>query len=123
MADKNNGDGKLNPGETVMIDMRVKNTGSSKVLGLKAKMSSESPYVMWVRNEFTYGNLSAGTTNTGQGKAWGYLSENKMNANTPVMELTVSSSAPVGTVIPIKVDFSDTQGNTWQDAFTLTVVR
>ncbi|MDR0722559.1 MAG: hypothetical protein LBF75_07195 [Treponema sp.] len=55
-----NGDGKANPRETHYLDIRIKNGGTSKVLGLQVALSTASRYVTIDQGTAEIGDLSAG---------------------------------------------------------------
>jgi len=107
----NNGDKIINKGETVGLQINLKNEGTSAVNGVMAAFSTTSPYV----SNFTpstyinYGNISGGGSYTATANT-GYT-----------IRFIVSNTAPAGTQIPIDINIKDGSGNTWTDSFTVTV--
>ncbi|MDR1072692.1 MAG: fibronectin type III domain-containing protein [Treponema sp.] len=124
-AANGNGDGKANPHETHYLDIRIKNGGTSKALGLQAALTSASGYVTIEQGAATIGDLSAGyyttlTTYSASSTASytdllysGYLSK--------AFKFTISDTCPVGTQLPFTVTFTDSWGNTWTDSLTAPV--
>ena len=111
----NNNDKKINKGETVKLNVSLRNTGSSTAKSVKATFSTTSSYVSGFSptSPISYSDISAGYTvwKGGYSYASGYA-----------IEFTVSNSIPANTQIPIKIDMVDESGNTWTSTFNLTVV-
>jgi len=60
----NNGDKIVNKGETVKLNIALKNTGTSNATAVKATFSTTSQYVSGFSptSAINYGNISAGST-------------------------------------------------------------
>jgi hypothetical protein len=128
-AANGNADGKANPHETHNLDIRIKNGGSSKVLGLQAALSTSNTYVTIDQGTATIGALSAGYYTTLTNDYYYGQSSTTSNANllassnlTKAFKFTIDGSCPTGTDIPFTVTFTDSWGNTWTDTFTIPVV-
>lgn len=124
----NNEDLGVNPGETINLDIRVRNTGSTAALGLITKLSSESPYISFTDNICAYGKISGGyykTSNTSSNST-GYSSESSATFSVvsyPGYVFKISEATPPNTVIPIIITTTDNQMNTWTDVYNVTVVE
>ena len=57
-----NGNGKLDPGETVELTVTVSNEGSSDAFEVMSLLSANSPYISIETASMLYGNIDAGTT-------------------------------------------------------------
>jgi predicted secreted protein len=103
----NNGDKIINKGETVTIEVYLKNIGTSTAKAVKATFSTASMYVSGFTptTQVTYGDMVSGNSRYG---------------GTDI-RFTVSSSAPAGTQIPINISITDNSGNTWTESFTVVV--
>ncbi|MDR0784679.1 MAG: hypothetical protein LBE74_02175, partial [Treponema sp.] len=124
-AANGNGDGKANPRETHYLDIRIKNGGTSKVLGLQAALTSTSGYVTIEQGTATIGDLSAGyyttlTNSASSNASSAYLLYS--NVSTQAFKFAISENCPAGTDIPFTVTFTDSWGNAWTDALTVPVV-
>ena len=111
----NNGDGIVNKGESVQLQLYLKNTGTSTANKVRASVSCTSSYVTGLsptNNSFYYGGFSYNSDYIGSGKE-GYDYDNKLS-------FTVSNSTPVGTVLTFNLNITDDSGNTWTDKFTIT---
>jgi hypothetical protein len=105
----NNGDKIINKGETVTLEVYLKNIGTSTSRGVKATFSTTSSYV------------SGFTPTTPITYGYGYMyAETSVSGNTDI-KFTVSNTTPVGTQIPINISIVDESGNTWTDSFNVTV--
>ena len=60
-----NGDGVVNPGETIELPVRVKNFGSQDAAAVSAVVSTTDPYATVLSGSSDYGDIAAGAT------AWG----------------------------------------------------
>ena len=56
----NNGDGKINPGETISMDIRIQNKGTSKGMNIMSKLTTTSQYVSLPSNEKSYETINPG---------------------------------------------------------------
>lgn len=62
-----NGDGFANAGETIAMNLEIKNTTGLAVNAINAVLSSSDPSVTIVNNQTTFGNLEAGATGIATG--------------------------------------------------------
>lgn len=83
-----NGDGVINPGETIEMPLQLKNFGSQLAAGVTAQISSADPYLQITRSDGTFGDIPAG------GMAW---------AGAPFV-FSVTNACPHGHVIRIDLD-------------------
>lgn len=59
-----NGDGVVNPGETIELAVTVKNYGTAGAAGVSCSLSSSDPIVVIVSGDAYYGDIPAGATAT-----------------------------------------------------------
>ena len=114
----NNGDEKVNKGETIKLSIKLQNSGLSKAVGVKGEISSTSPYVSniinagsksFYQNGSSYSNyINSGSL--GETSSYNYL------------EFDVSENTPIGTEVSFSVKITDESGNIWNDTFKFTVV-
>ena len=109
----NNGDKTINKGETIKLNVRLKNIGTSTVKGLKTTFTTTSEYVTGYTStaNLNYGDISQGYT------SWFGYGQTYDN----VIQFTVKTTTPDNTIIPINVSMVDESGNTWTSSFNLTV--
>ena len=138
----NNKDGKINPGETISMDIRIHNMGSSRAIDVMSKLTTTSPYITLTSNEKSYGSISGNYYKTQYGSQnyannedykYGYSSNYSYGSyNYPYSgtlnpsygwTFTVAEDTPYNTVIPFSMEFTDKNGDTWTDSFSLTVVK
>jgi hypothetical protein len=126
-AANGNADGKANPHETHYLDIRIKNGGSSKVLGLQATLTTASSYVTIDQGTATIGDLSAGYYTTLTYDAFPSASSASSASLlysyylSKAFKFTISDTCPAGTQLPFTVTFTDSWGNTWTDTLTIPV--
>ncbi|MDR1654263.1 MAG: hypothetical protein LBS01_11595 [Prevotellaceae bacterium] len=117
----NNSDGIINKGESVRLNVSLKNTGTSMAKAVKATFSTTSSYVSGFTptSQVNYGDITAygvkwadyqGNNGTYEGYAYYYT-----------VKFTVSSSTPTNTQIPISISIVDESNNTWSASFSVTV--
>jgi hypothetical protein len=111
-----NGDKIINKGETVSLQVWLKNIGSI-AKGVKATFSTTSSYVSGFlpAGQIDYGNISAGSP-----KCVDYNGKNSYQDYT--IKFKVSNVTPANTQIPINIAITDESGNTWTDSFNVTVI-
>ena len=117
VEDDNNSDGIINKGETVKLQVYLKNNGTSTANKVRTTITCSSSYISGLSpttatGYYKYGLSGYDYIETGQE---GY------NSNTQ-LGFTVSSTTPAGTVITFNVSITDESNNTWTDSFTITVV-
>ncbi len=107
----NNGDGKVNKGETVYLKIFLTNKGTSTAKAVKARFSTTSNYVFeFAPSDYIYfGDISA--------KA----SESVYSSDFYTIKFTVSNKTPPNTIIPIEVNISDDIDNQWKCNFNVKV--
>ena len=97
--------GILNRGESAQLNLKIANVGikpSTQVLGI---VSSESPDLILLENDLSFGTVSGG--------------EEKF-ASSPIA-ISVSPQALPGQKIPLEVQLRDLEGNKWAFTFALRV--
>ena len=111
----NNGDKKINKGETVSLRVSLKNVGTSAAKAVKATFSTNSSYVSGFTptTQVSYGTISAGSSVS--------VRYDGTNYSGYTIRFAVSNTAPAGTQIPISISMEDESGNTWADSFSVTV--
>jgi len=57
-----NGNGKLDPGETVLLSIEVLNSGTSQAMNVAGVLSSSDPFITISQNTASYGNINGGQT-------------------------------------------------------------
>lgn len=107
----NNSDGIINKGETVRLNLSLKNTGTSIARAVKATFSTSSSYVsnLTPTTQVSYGDISANSVKWYQYESY------------YVIQFTVSSNTPANTTIPFSISIVDESGNTWSTNFSVTV--
>jgi hypothetical protein len=116
----NNNDGTINKGETVTLNIGLKNTGTKTAKNVKATFSTTSSYVSGLSpaTQITYGDISA------NGVKWASYTGFNIEYESAVdytIRFTVSNSTPENTQIPISISMVDENGNTWTALFNVTV--
>jgi hypothetical protein len=110
-----NNDGVLNRNETVRLNVKVKNTGTSRVLAATATLSTTS----------NLATLDAATTTQSLGDidqgSTACLTSCDYANSTNTFRLTVPVSTPDGSVIPFQLLVTDSSGNHWPLNLSLTV--
>lgn len=106
-----NSDGVINKGESIRMNVGVKNVGSSAANDVRISITSNSPYVSSVSNYYSVGGYS--------GVQYGSLTSNEEYSHDG-LSFNVSTTAPEGTVIQFDISVTDTHGNIWNDSFTVT---
>jgi hypothetical protein len=122
-AANGNADGKANPHESHYLDIRIKNAGTSKALGVSAVLSTTSGYVTLDKSTADIGDLSAGyyKTLTRSSSSSSTISLLYPDYLAQAFKFTIANTCPVGTNLPFTVTFADSWGNTWTDTLTIPV--
>ena len=124
-AANGNGDNQVNPRETHYLDIRAKNSGTSKALGVTAVLTAASSYVTIDKGTGAIGDLRAGYY-----KTLTYSSSASSSSSVSLMytsglakafKFTILPNCPAGTSIPFTVTFTDSWGNTWTDTLSVYV--
>ncbi len=119
-----NGDQVLNYGESLYLDVKIRNYGGSDAKGVNAVLSTTDSYVTVNVSKPSGYTYSHGTLPGGSSR-WlnGYSSEFDYYGyyDSYYYRITVSSSCPSGHVIPFSLTMTDSYGNSYIDTFSLTV--
>ena len=102
-----NGDGIVNRGETIGLDLYLKNTGTSTAKRVNATLSENDAYVSITDDKWC--DYGLGVDLTAGGEAYGYF------------VFTVADNCPYNHVITFSLSIRDKDGNSWSDGFTITV--
>jgi len=87
-SENGNGNGMIDPGETVTISIPVANNGHSDCENALAELSSESPYINFINNSFNLGNMAVNENVTAE------------------FEVEIDEFAPIGTLLDLLLDVS-----------------
>jgi uncharacterized protein (DUF302 family) len=111
-----NGDEIVNNGETVGLQVWLKNIGTSAAKQVKATFSTANPYAssLTPTTQINYGDMAAGSSE---------MADYNGYSTRYTIQFTISSSMPAGTQIPINISITDESGNTWTESFNVTVVK
>ena len=134
-SDVNNGDSSINPGETIMMDIRLNNSTSQMISDITATLSTTSEYVTIAEATKNYGNISgeyykslygvseyADDSRYKNGSSSQSYDSAYLNASYG-WQFSVAENTPVDTEIPFTLSFTDSRGNKWSDSFSLKVVK
>ena len=102
--DGEGGNGIFNPGETVDLQIPLKNFGSLNVTGIQAFLESTSPFVTLIDSSSSYGIIDAGESSFGDG-----------------FTMTLDPSALEGEDLGLRIHIEDDQNNQWAGAVPLVV--
>ncbi|MBS83182.1 MAG: hypothetical protein CMD65_03510, partial [Gammaproteobacteria bacterium] len=100
-----NGNGILNPGELVVLNIPIINLGQTDVFGINASLYADSDNVSIISNVNQYGSLSSGENSFG---SFYYLLE---------LDDNVISSDDIN----LRLDISDSDDNLWQSLINLNM--
>jgi len=98
-----NGNGMMDYGETILLDMTVKNVGVAMAENVEVSISSESEYVTFTNAASNFGSIGSNTTHTVEG----------------AFEIQVLEFIPDLEVINFELTASDGT-DTWVSPFTIT---
>ena len=121
--DSGNGDNLPNAGESMSMDMRIQNSGTSDVIGLTATLSSISTYITFTKDSYAYGDIGAGYYRNCYSYSERSTADYSLSPSASYYAFTIATNTPVNSIIPVTITFADTQGNTWTDSFSITVVK
>ena len=116
VSSDNNNDQKINKGESIKLNVSLKNTGSSKVNKVKATISTSSSYIS---------NLTPSVSTSYQDGYSDYIgsgSTGTVSSSSQYLSFTVSNSTPSGTVIMFYIVSTDESNNIWNSNFSITVI-
>lgn len=98
-----NGNGIVDPGEEIDLEVDLRNDGTATATGVNAILSTSDTYVTITDPSVTFGTIAVGAIDTGSD-----------------FDFTVSSSTPAGHVINFNLEIASDQGSVTR-AFSLTV--
>lgn len=105
-ASGGNGDGLINPGETVALTLTAANLGTESATGVTATISTSDPYISVTGVTCIFGTIQCcGATDVADG---------------PVT-LTVQSDCPTPHTATVSCEMRDSRDSTWTSTFTITV--
>ncbi len=104
-ASSGNGDGIVNPGETIELQLSLKNRGTSLLSGITAQLESNNEFVELVEDVSGFGDLTAGSAAFGESD---YV-------------ISFDSNTPGGEIVQFTLQISDDTKNSWTDRFSLIV--
>ena len=87
-----NGDGLINPGETVYLPVMLKNFGNLGASMVSAKMQCGDSLVSILDSQQVYGNIPAGDSSSGPGEYSFTVSKNATNKHALVFDFQISDS-------------------------------
>ncbi len=96
--------GTMDPGENVTLYVSLKNAGSENLSNVSATISTSSPHVTVKDNSSTYGSINAGEAKKGDG-----------------FGVSVSSSAPINTVVKFDIELKSDQINSSLGSFEVII--
>ena len=100
-----NNDGLPNPGETLEIDLVLRNLGTATTTGVSATVTSESPYLTVTQDEASFGAMTAGAVATGD----------------RTIRLAVSNQAPDAADCRLRIQV-DSGAGSWVSQLDLAIV-
>ncbi|MDO9576941.1 MAG: C25 family cysteine peptidase [Candidatus Cloacimonadales bacterium] len=100
-----NGDGLINPGESIELQVELKNFGTQTANSVTAVISSDDDFVTITDNSETYGNIASGASV--------FSSDD--------FDFSVDESTLGGTELRIDISIEDNAGNQWTDIIFLVV--
>jgi hypothetical protein len=105
-ADSENQDGIVNPGETVDLNILVRNLGNAIVTDTLVTLTTDSPYVTILDGEGFYSSV--------QGDSLDGLIDD-------LFRFEIDPTAPAKTVIVFTLQMTAADGTTWEDTFAMVV--
>ena len=120
-----NGNGAVNPGETVIYSIKVANYGKKTVFNVLANISTTDEYILDIQK--TSGNIGSFAEREKivvSDSETIVVTDSKtifsMNHKDNLM-FTVSPYTPKGHLLKFQIIFTDAEGNRWEDYFLVTV--
>ncbi len=118
ISSDNNKDKIVNKGESINLNVYLKNNGTSQANSVTATISCSNSYVsnLTPTTELNYDYNFITHLDAGQESVRGGF------PNYPnTLSFNVSNSTPTGTVLTFSISIVDESNNTWQDSFLITV--
>jgi hypothetical protein len=100
-----NSDGVCNPGETIVLGVVLRNSGSQNANLVSGSISTADPFVTLEETLASFGDIDAGDTAAG----------------TPSFQFTLSAGCANGHVVYFTLNTSDDAGHAWSDMVGVTV--
>jgi hypothetical protein len=100
-----NGDGVINPGETIELKVGLKNFGTLMAENVTAQISCDSDFVMITDADETFGNISSGN----------------VNFSADDFDFTIAPDVLGGSDFRLDLVIEDNNGNSWNDHIFLVV--
>lgn len=100
-----NGDGEINPGESIELRVELKNFGTSTANNVTAVITSDDDFITITDDTEDFGNISSGTAV--------YSSDD--------FDFSISAAAIAGLEINLIFQIEDSNGNIWSDYLSLPV--
>ena len=100
-----NGDADLNPGETVSMNITLRNIGVIDTYDVMASISTDDPYISLTQTFAHFGDVAIGSTGTSQQE----------------YAFSLSNWCPTPRQVTFNLVITDSQGGTCTDSFTVTV--
>lgn len=100
-----NGDGVVNPGETITAPVALKNYGTQPSYGVAAALRSEDPFVTIIDGIEIYGDMAPGDTCT----------------SPDGFDFSTAPGTENGHVIYFALEMTDSSDNSWSNVLTATV--
>lgn len=132
----NNNDDCINPGETIWMDIKVHNKGTSRAKKVQIIASSNSEFINFTTTTSEYGTIDPDYYQTYYGyktgyAGTGYSSVGTNSSTTNIFNVTnyapfkfsISHYCPIDTVIPIILTMTDVNGYEWTDSFNIKIVE
>jgi hypothetical protein len=117
-----NDDGRVNPGESLYLDLRLHNSGAGKVLGLSVDLETSSEYVTVGTGHVEIGDLSAGNYRNMTGYEIYYATTFLWQDLSKAFHFTVSSTCPIGEDLSFTVTYADAWDNQWTETLIIPVL-
>lgn len=107
-----NNNGIANPGETIDLNVYLKNSGTDKANNIKIKeIKSLSDYItIGSSSHVNFGDILAGQEKTQENTYYNYT-----------FKLSLKSTAPIGDTSKILLTIQDEEANTWQEELGIIV--
>ena len=115
----NNYDHIANPGESIKLNIKVRNATKKDVHGVNIKVSTNSPYISNIKNPGPIDLYQDGWSSAF------YISKDglgEVNSTSSYFGFDIASNTPIGTLLRFNVVITDENGETWDDTIEITVV-
>ena len=100
-----NSDGLVNPGENILMDLTLRNYGSTAVTGAEATINTDNPYI----------------TITQATNSWGDFNANQAITVNDAFTFSVAPEAIGNSLIDFDVVITDNDDNEWNDKIYITI--